>query len=57
MKRVRIAADLESGEAPQIKVLKTQGADYQRFLATQLKLDGTYKDICDIELPTQIQTP
>ena len=57
MKRVRIAADLDEGEAPQVKILKTQGTDYQRFLETQKKQDGTYKDICDIELPTQIQTP
>ena len=57
MKKVRIAADLDGGDAPQIKVLKTQGADYKRFLETQKNLDGTYKDICDIELPIQIKTP
>ncbi|MEP6341722.1 MAG: peptidylprolyl isomerase [Maricaulaceae bacterium] len=57
MNKARIAADLDGSEVPQIKVLKTQGADYKRFLATQKKLDGTYKDICDIEIPIQIKTP
>jgi len=57
MNRVRLAADLPEDQQPRIKMLKTQGADYQRFLETQKKQDGSYKDICDIEIPTQIKTP
>ncbi len=57
MKRVRLAADLPDDEQPKIKILKTQGADFKRFIETQKKQDGTYKDICNIEIPTQIETP
>ena len=57
MNQVRMAADLAENQQPRVKVLKTQGADYKRFLETQKKQDGTYKDICDIELPIQIITP
>lgn len=57
MRRVRLASDLPENEQPRIHVLKTQGDDFKRFLDTQKKQDGTYKDICDIEIPVKIKTP
>lgn len=57
MKRVRMANDLPESERPSVKMLKTQGKDYKRFLDTQRNEDGTFLDICDIRLPTQIETP
>jgi peptidylprolyl isomerase len=56
MNRVRIAADMDSEGQPRVKILKTQGEDYKRFLETQKKQDGTFKDICDIEIPVNIET-
>ena len=54
MNRVTMAADWPEATRPVVKVLKTKGADFNRFLDTQKSKAGNYPDICDIRIPTQI---
>lgn len=54
MNTVRVASDLPEDARPTIQVMKTGHPAFQNFLKTQKKPDGTYPDICDIAVPTQI---
>lgn len=53
MTRVTMAADWPEETRPVVKVLKTRGADFKRFLDTQKNDAGSYPDICDIQLPVK----
>ena len=55
MNRVTIAADWPEATRPVVKVLKTAGADFTRFLNTQKDETGSYPDICDIQLPVRLK--
>lgn len=54
MNTVRVAADLPEGERPSVQVMKPSHPAFNNFLKTQKNADGTYPDICDIVVPTQI---
>ena len=54
MNRVTLAADWPEATRPVVKVLKTTGADFKRFLDTQKDDAGGYPDICDIQIPSKI---
>lgn len=54
MNTVRVAADLPEEERPTVQVMKTAHPAFQNFLKTQKQADGTYPDVCDISVPTQI---
>jgi peptidylprolyl isomerase len=54
MNTVRVAADLPEEDRPTVQVMKTAHPAFQNFLKTQKKADGTYPDVCDISVPTQI---
>ncbi len=54
MNTVRVAADLPEDERPTVQVMKTGHPAFQNFLKTQKKPDGTFPDVCDISVPSQI---
>jgi peptidylprolyl isomerase len=54
MNRVTLAADWPEDTRPVVKVLKTRGADFKRFLETQKNDVGGYPDICDIQVPVRL---
>lgn len=56
MNRMTVAADWPEETRPVVKVLKTTGADFKRFLESQKDENGAYPDICDIRVPTRIET-
>lgn len=55
MNRVTLASDWPEATRPVVKVLKTTGADFKRFLDTQKDATGGYPDICDIQLPVRLK--
>ena len=55
MLKVVMASDLPEDSRPVVKVLHTNGPDFDRFLATQKDASGAYPDICDIQIPIQIE--
>lgn len=55
MDTVRVAADLPESERLQIQVLDTASSAFKNYLRTYKKDDGSYPDICDIEVPTRIK--
>ena len=55
MNRVTLAADWPEATRPVVKVLKTSGADFTRFLDTQKDETGAYPEICDIQLPVRLK--
>jgi len=55
METVRLGSDLPKSEQLNIQVLKTDGPDYRRFIASEKKADGTYPDICEIVIPTRVK--
>ncbi len=54
MNRVTLAADWPEEARPVVKVLKTRGADFKRFLDSQKNDAGGYPDICDIQIPVRV---
>lgn len=52
MNKVQIAADMNVGERPDVRVMKTDGSAFKRYLAEQRKADGSYPDICDLAVPS-----
>lgn len=54
MKKVRIGSDLPPAEQLDIQVLKTDGPHYRRFMDQQKTDAGTFKDICDIAIPSRL---
>ena len=55
MNRVTVAADWPEATRPVVKVLKTTGNDFKRFLETKQSSSGGYPDICDIRVPTRLE--
>ncbi len=55
MKKVQVAADVPESERLHVQVLDTQSPAFQNYLRTYKKDDGTYPDICKIEVPTRIK--
>lgn len=55
MKKVRIGDDLPKSEQVQVQVLKTDSPAFKKYLETYKTPEGTYPDICDIEIPTRIK--
>ncbi len=55
MNRVRLAADLPAEERMAIQVIKTDSPAFKTYLKKYKKTDGTYKDICDVEIPSRIK--
>ena len=54
MKRVRLAADLPEEERVAVQVLKTDSPAFKAYLKKYKNDDGTYEDICDVEIPTRL---
>ena len=55
MDTVRIAADLPVADRVPVQVLDTQSMAFKNYLKTYRKADGTYPDICDINIPTRLK--
>ena len=55
MDKVRVAADLPESERLHVQVLDTNSMAFKNYLKTYKKADGTYPDICDIEVPTRLK--
>lgn len=55
MKKVQVAADVPEAERLKIQVLDTQSPAFNNYLKTYKKDDGTYPDICEIEIPTRLK--
>jgi len=55
MKKVRIAADVPEADRVNVQVMKTSSPAFKTYLKKYKKADGTYKDICDVEIPTRLK--
>jgi len=55
IKAMTVAADVSAAGQVKVQVLRTDSADFKRYLSTLKKADGSYPDICDIPVPTRIQ--
>ena len=55
MKKVQVAADVPAAERVNVQVLKADSAAFKNYLKTQKKADGTYPDVCDIQVPSRVQ--
>lgn len=55
MEKVRLGSQLPEAEQLKLQILKTDGQDFARFIATQKTPSGDYKDICSIKLPTRLK--
>ena len=55
MKKVLVAVDVPEEERNQIQVMKTDSPSFTRYLSTLKKADGSYPEICDIEIPSRIK--
>jgi len=55
MKKVQVAADVPAAERVNVQVLKADSAAFRNYLKTQKKADGTYPDVCDIQVPSRVK--
>ena len=55
MKKVQVAADVPAAERVNVQVLKADSAAFKNYLKTQKKADGTYPDVCDIQVPSRVK--
>lgn len=53
MNRVRVAADMDESIRPTVEVLKVDSPAFATYLKTTKKDDGTFPDICDINVPSR----
>ena len=53
MEKVRMGDDLPASKQLNIQVLKTEGADFKRHLASFKSPTGQYPDICDVDIPVR----
>jgi peptidylprolyl isomerase len=53
MNTVRVAADLPEGERPTVQVMEVSHPAFQNYLKTKKQADGTFPDICEIDVPTK----
>lgn len=53
MNTVRVASDLPEGERPLVQVMKVNHPAFQNYLKTKKQADGTFPDICEIDVPTK----
>ncbi len=54
MRKVQVAADVPANERLNVQVLDTESKAFRDYLRTLKAADGTYPDICDIEVPTRL---
>ena len=57
MNKVNIASDLPEGERPTVQVLRTDHPAFQNWLKSQKKDDGTFPEVCDLAVPTNVRRP
>lgn len=57
MDKVRIGTDVPVAERVNVQVLDTNSIPFSNYLRTLKNADGSYPDICDIEIPTRIKPP
>lgn len=55
MDTVRMGADLPPSERLNIQVLDTNSQAFKNYLKTYQKTNGTYPDICDIDVPMRLK--
>ena len=55
MKKVQVAVDVPAAERVNVQVLKADSAAFKNYLKTQKKADGTYPDVCDIQVPSRVK--
>ncbi len=55
MKKVQVAADVPAAERVNVQVLKADSAAFKNYLKTQKKADGSYPDVCDIQVPSRVK--
>jgi peptidylprolyl isomerase len=55
MNWVKLAADIPEADRPSVQVMKTTHPAFNSHLKSFKKADGTYADICDINVPSRTQ--
>lgn len=55
MEKVQVAADVPEADRVPVQVIKTDSPAFKRYLRTFKNEDGTYPNICDIEVPTRLK--
>lgn len=53
----KIAADLPEAERPRAWVLREDGPEFQAMLPGLVLPNGSYPDVCEIEIPTKVVDP
>ena len=54
MNEVEIASDISEDKRPTVQVLRTDSPAFTNWLKTQKKPDGTFPNICDLQVPTRV---
>ena len=54
MTKVQLASTLDEDERVNVRVLDTTSPSFSRYLETLKAEDGSYPDICDIDIPSRI---
>jgi peptidylprolyl isomerase len=55
MDRVQVAADVPAADRVNVQVLKSDSAAFKTYLNSKKNADGTYPDICEIDVPTRLK--
>jgi peptidylprolyl isomerase len=55
MNTVEIAADMDDAERPTVQVLRTDSPAFANWLKTQKTADGSFPNVCDLQVPTRTQ--
>lgn len=53
MNTVEIAADMDEAERPTVQVLRTDSPAFTNWLKTQKTADGSFPNVCDLQVPTR----
>ena len=54
MNTVELAIDMAEDERPTVQVLRTDSPAFTNWLKTQKKADGTFPNVCDLQVPTRV---
>lgn len=55
MDKVQVAADVPEAERVPVQVVRTDSPAFKNYLRSLKKDDGTYPDICDVEVPARLK--
>ena len=54
MNTVELASDMAESERPTVQVLRTDSPAFTNWLKTKKSADGTFPNLCDLQVPTRV---